>query len=38
MYKRIEKDNKIFESPEFKKDEYKFNIVSKILSGDEVFI
>ncbi len=38
MYKRIEKDNKIFESPEFKKDEYKFNIVSKILSGDEVLL
>ena len=38
MYKKIERDNKIFESPEFQKDKYKFNIVSKILSGDEVLL
>lgn len=38
MYKRIEADNKIFESAEFQKDKYKFNIVSKILTGDEVLL
>lgn len=38
MYKRIEPNNKIFESTEFQKDKYKFNIVSKILVGDEVLI
>ena len=38
MYKKIEPDNKIFESFEFQKDKYKFNIVSKILAGDEVLL
>lgn len=38
MYKKIEPDNKIFESSEFQKDKYKFNIVSKILAGDEVLL
>ena len=38
MYKKIDPDNKIFESPEFQKDKYKFNVVSKILAGDEVLI
>ena len=38
MYKKIETDNKIFESFEFQKDKYKFNIVSKILAGDEVLL
>ena len=38
MYKKIERNNKIFESTEFQKDKYKFNIVSKILSGDEVLL
>ena len=38
MYKKIEPDNKIFESDEFQKDKYKFNIVSKILAGDEVLL
>ena len=38
MYKKIEPDNKIFESNEFQKDKYKFNIVSKILAGDEVLL
>ena len=38
MYKKIEPDNKIFESPEFQKDKYKFNVVSKILAGDEVLL
>lgn len=38
MYKKIEPDNRIFESSEFQKDKYKFNIVSKILAGDEVLL
>ena len=38
MYKKIEPDNKIFDSAEFQKDKYKFNIVSKILAGDEVLL
>lgn len=38
MYRKIEPDNKIFESVEFQKDKYKFNIVSKILAGDEVLL
>ncbi len=37
-YKKIETNNKIFESFEFQKDKYKFNIVSKILAGDEVLL
>ena len=38
MYKKIERDNKIFNSEEFLKDKYKFNIVTKILTGDEVLL
>ncbi len=38
MYKKIEPNNKIFKSTEFEKDRYKFNIVSKILAGDEVLL
>ncbi|MBQ3408100.1 MAG: hypothetical protein IJH12_02705 [Clostridia bacterium] len=38
MYKNIERDNKIFTSKEFLKDKYKFNIVTKILTGDEVLL
>lgn len=38
MYKKVEPDNKIFASDEFQKDKYKFNIVSKILAGDEVLL
>ena len=36
--KKIKRDNKIFQSDEFQKDKFKFNIVSKILSGDEVLL
>ena len=38
MYKKINPDNKIFNSPEFQKDKYKFNIVSKILAREEVLL
>lgn len=38
MYKKIEPSNNIFKCDEFKKDKYKFNIVSKILSGNEVLL
>lgn len=38
MYKKIEPNNKIFQSEEFLKDKYKFNIVSKILAGEEVLL
>lgn len=38
MYKKIESNNLIFESEKFQKDIYKFNIVSKILAGDEVLL
>lgn len=38
MYKKIEPNNSIFESAEFQDDKYKFNIVSKILAGDEVLL
>ena len=38
MYRKIEPNNKIFKSTEFEKDKYKFNIVSKILAGDEVLL
>ena len=32
MYKKIDKDNKIFNSENFLKDEYKFNLIFKNLS------
>ena len=38
MYKKIEPNNSIFESAEFQEDKYKFNIVSKILAGDEILL
>ncbi len=38
MYKKIKPNNKIFQSEEFLKDKYKFNIVSKILAGEEVLL
>lgn len=38
MYKKIEPNNKIFKSVEFKKDKYKFNLVFKILAGDELLL
>ena len=38
MYNNIERDNKIFTSKEFLKDKYKFNIVTKILTGDGVLL
>ncbi len=38
MYKKIEPNNKIFENAEYQKDKYKFNIVSKILAGEEVLL
>jgi predicted GNAT family acetyltransferase len=36
MYKKIEKDNKIFNSKEFLKDKYKFNLIFKNLSSPEL--
>ena len=36
MYKKIEPDNKIFESAEFQKDKYKFNLIFKNLSSPEL--
>ena len=38
MYKKINPDNKVFDSAEFQKDKYKFNIVYKILTKDEVLL
>ena len=38
MYKKIEPNNSIFEIAEFQEDKYKFNIVSKILAGDEILL
>ena len=31
MYKKIEPNNKIFESAEFQEDKYKFNLIFQIL-------
>ena len=36
MYKKIDKDNKIFNSENFLKDEYKFNLIFKNLSSPEL--
>ena len=36
MYKKIEKDNKIFDSEEFLKDKYKFSLVFQNLKSSEV--
>lgn len=38
MYKKIEPNNKIFKCDDFKRDKYKFNIVSKILSSNEALL
>ena len=36
MLKKIERNNKIFDSPEFQKDKYKFNIILKNLPSPEL--
>ncbi len=36
MYKKIEPNNKIFNSPDFQKDKYKFNIILKNLPSPEL--
>ena len=36
MFKRIDKDNEVFKSPEFQKDKYKFSLILQKLDSDEV--
>ena len=36
MYRKIDRDNKIFKSEDFLKDRYKFDMIHKILSGEEI--
>lgn len=38
MPKRIDKNNKIFNTSEYQKDKYKFNLITKILKGDNTLL